>query len=159
MDNISPSRQKIIDLAMQELGIKESPSGSNLTKFGEWYGENGVSWCAIFVSWVYFFAGYPLGTIDTAKGYASCQDGLNHFKAAGQLTDNPQPGDIVFYDFIGSGVAHHTGIYFGPDVLPDHFWAIEGNTSIGNNSNGGEVMKRLRSKSSVMGFASPGILS
>src|SRR6185312_457110 len=142
MDNLT-GRPRIVNIAKQELGIKENPAGSNLTKFGEWYGQNGVSWCAIFVSWVYFFAGYPLGFIDTPKGYASCQDGYNHFKASGELTTDPQPGDIVLYDWNIDGHADHTGIFERwENDTKQHFFAIEGNTSLGNNSDGGEVMER-----------------
>jgi hypothetical protein len=48
----------------------------------------------------------------------------------------PQPGDIAIYDWDG-GVADHIGIvetYLGGGK----FTAIEGNTSVGNDSDGGE---------------------
>ena len=65
------SRQTIIDIAASQVGTKENPPGSNMTKYGEWFGLNGYKWCAIFVSWVYDHAGYSLGDIDTGKGYVS----------------------------------------------------------------------------------------
>ena len=55
--------QKIVDLAFKEVGVVEYPKNSNKTKYGEWFGYNGVAWCAIFVSWVYSQAGFPLKKI------------------------------------------------------------------------------------------------
>ncbi len=40
-----------IQIAKAEIGYAESPSGSNLNKFGKWYGMDGVQWCAIFISY------------------------------------------------------------------------------------------------------------
>src|SRR5262245_57358583 len=48
-----PIREAALTRAVTQLGAKESPSGSNLTKYGDWYGENGVPWCAIFCTWCY----------------------------------------------------------------------------------------------------------
>jgi hypothetical protein len=37
--------------------------------------------------------------------------------------------------------------------LPDgRFWTIEGNTGVGNDSDGGEVMRRVRAPADVDGF-------
>ena len=44
------SRKEIIQRAAAEEGTTENPPNSNKTKYGEWYGLNGVPWCAIFVS-------------------------------------------------------------------------------------------------------------
>ena len=62
------SRQTIIDKAAAENGTKEAPPNSNKTKYGQWYGLDGVKWCCIFVSWVYDQAGHHLERIDTANG-------------------------------------------------------------------------------------------
>lgn len=153
------SRETIISTAAAENGTKESPAGSNKTKYGEWYGLNGEKWCAIFVSWVYDHAGNPLGFIETAKGYQSCQGGYNFWKSAHQLTDDPQPGDIVLYDWDGNGHCDHTGIFDSwQDNSKTAFFAWEGNTAVGNNSDGGMVMKRIRKRNLVRAFASPKVL-
>ncbi len=153
------SRQTIIITAKGEDGTKESPANSNKTKYGVWYGLNGEKWCAIFVSWVYDHAGSPLGFIETAKGYQSCQGGYNHWKTTGQLTNDPQIGDIVLYDWNGDGHCDHTGIF---DVWTDagktSFFAWEGNTSVSNDSDGGIVMRRQRKRNLVRAFASPAVL-
>ena len=153
------SRQSIIQTATNENGTKESPANSNKTKYGVWYGLNGVKWCAIFVSWVYDHAGSPLGFIETANGYQSCQGGYNHWKAAGQLTADPNPGDIVLFDWDGDGHCDHTGIFDSwKDAAKTVFFSWEGNTAVGNNSDGGMVMRRQRNRSVVRAFASPRVL-
>jgi hypothetical protein len=62
----------------------------------------------------------------------------------------PLPGDIAIYNWDG-GEPDHIGIvarYLGNG----DFEAIEGNTAIGNDSNGGEVMRRVRNLLQVDGF-------
>jgi len=150
------SRENIIAVAAAQDGIKESPAGSNKTKFGEWYGLNGVKWCAIFVSYVYDHALHPLEAIDTAKGYQSCQSGYNYWKRNGRIVKEPQMGDIVLYDWQGNGVCDHTGIFVKwLDDAKTTFQAWEGNTEYGNDSDGGKVILRTRKKSLVRAFVTP----
>lgn len=33
--------ERVLDIARAELGTKESPAGSNRTKYGKWYGLDG----------------------------------------------------------------------------------------------------------------------
>ena len=56
-------------------------------------------------------------------------------------------GDIVLYDFNHNGTSDHTGIVY--KVKGGKIYVIEGNTSKGNNCNGGMVMKRCRAKKDV----------
>lgn len=152
------SRKKIIKIASVEIGTKETPPNSNKTKYGAWYGFDGYAWCAQFVSWVYHFAGHPLGKIDDAKGYRSCQSAYNYFKRNNQITIAPQEADIVLFDWKGDGHADHTGIFHSWIVPGSKFKCIEGNTAFGNDSDGGEVMLRERNIQSVKAFVSPAIL-
>ena len=154
------SRQNIIQTAKAEENTKENPPASNKQKYGEWYGLNGAKWCAIFVSWVYDKAGYPLGKIESPKGYHYCQGAYNFWKKRGELTKSPQPGDIVLYDWKGDGHCDHTGIFESwKDVSKGRFYAWEGNTEFGNDSDGGKVMRRERSVSLVKAFVSPAVLN
>jgi hypothetical protein len=152
------SRDKIINVAAGELGTKESPPDSNCTNYGEWFGENGQKWCAIFVSWVFYHAGYPLGPIDTSKGFSSCQSGYNHWHQNGEIVTDPKPADIVLFDWNQNGHCDHTGIFFKWIKKGLSFYTYEGNTSVGNDSDGGEVMKRIRYMRSVKAFVSPEVL-
>ena len=136
---------EIVNIAHAEIGTKEVPFGSNKTKYGKWFGLDGVPWCGIFVSWVYAQAGRQLPSIGWLRGFASVQQAYLHYKAEGKITDTPVPGDIVVFDWNGDGWFDHTGI-FVRWIDSERFGSIEGNTSLGNQSNGGEVMMRKRNK-------------
>lgn len=150
-------RQAIIDTAASQNGTKENPPNTNKTKYGAWYGMDGVAWCAIFVSWVYNEAGHPLGTIDSPKGYHYCPSAYNFWKRNNRITKDPQPGDIVLYDWEGDGLSNHTGIFVAWVKPGETFKAWEGNTSLTNDSDGGQVMMRTRSARLVQAFVNTGI--
>jgi len=151
------SRQSIIDTASAENGTKENPANSNKTKYGAWFGFDGAPWCAMFVSWVYHSAGHPLGKVETPNGFKYCPSGYNFWKANNRLTENPQPGDIVLFDWNGDGTCDHTGIFIRWVEEGKTFECWEGNTSINNDSDGGEVMSRTRRKSVVKAFVNTGL--
>ena len=56
-------------------------------------------------------------------------------------------GDIVLYDFNHNGTSDHTGIVY--KVVGSKIYVVEGNTSLGNDCNGGAVLKRTRVKGDV----------
>lgn len=152
------SRQDVLNLAKSQDGTVESPPNSNKTKYGAWYGLDGNKWCAMFVSWVFHHAGHPLGNIQSKNGIHHCQSAHNYYKEKGMLTSNPQPGDIVIYDWEGTGYADHIGIFIkwtSADRTAIEAW--EGNTSMSNNSDGGRVMKRIRSANLIKSFINPGV--
>ncbi len=140
---------KIVRIASNEVGYVETPPNSNKTKYGQWFGFDGVAWCGMFVSWVYAHAGQRLGNIGFKKGFAGCQTVVAYFKKQGTITDNPVEGDIVFFDWNGDGRYDHTGIYV-KRIDADEFESIEGNTSLTNQSNGGQVMRRVRKFKNVL---------
>jgi cell wall-associated NlpC family hydrolase len=63
--------------------------------------------------------------------------------------DAPQPGDLAIFDWDG-GLPDHVGIVIG--AHGNTLRTVEGNTGIGNNSDGGEVMRRERRLEQVAGF-------
>jgi hypothetical protein len=145
-------------VAVGELGAKESPANSNKNKFGKWFGVDGVAWCNIFVSYCFEKgANYVLcpgfkGAGCYAKGCTYVPTTEAWLKATGMWKGRtePMPGDIAIYNWDG-GVPDHIGIveeYLGGGK----FNAIEGNTAVGNDSNGGQVMRRLRYMTNVDGF-------
>lgn len=150
---------KIIEVALAEVGTKESPMNSNNVKYNTWFYGRDVNdgdkpgsfypWCGVFISWVYYMAGFPLGTIDYLRGFASCPFALSHITKWGKFIDwkDAQPGDIVFMDWQGDGKYDHVTLFLSHNEVASMFNSIEGNTSLGNDSNGGEVMKRQRRKS------------
>ncbi|MRX40574.1 CHAP domain-containing protein [Flavobacterium sp. LC2016-23] len=140
---------EILRIAEKEIGQTEKPANSNKTKYGKWFGLDGVAWCGVFVSWCYAQAGFQLPKIGFLKGYAGCQTAVAYFKKMNQITVNPVEGDIVFFDWNGDGRYDHTGL-FVKWLNKTEFETIEGNTAIGNDSNGGNVMKRIRKNNNVI---------
>jgi hypothetical protein len=77
----------------------------------------------------------------------------NWAKRNGKITKEPKRGDLVNFDWQGDGSADHIGIFVRwVDRAKGVFEAIEGNTSLGNDSAGGRVMLRQRNARSVMSF-------
>ncbi len=149
--------QTIIDIASKEIGYSENPPNSNNTKYGTWFGLSGLAWCGIFVSWVYDQAKCNLGIIGYSKGFAGCQTAVMHFTKTNEVTTKPTTGDIVFFDWNGDLRYDHVGL-FEKDIDGVHFQTIEGNTSLGNDSNGGQVMRRIRTYKGCI-FVHPKVLS
>lgn len=146
----STVRAAALKRAQSQLGYVEG--SGNKSKYGAWYGMDGQPWCATFVTWCYELAADDLGTDSPSfvKGsrYAYCPyivgDARN--KRYGlKTTDDPQPGDLVVYDWQGDTVFDHVGV-FEKWVSGGDFQAVEGNTSTSSNSNGGQVMRRTRSR-------------
>ena len=133
----------VIDVAKKEIGYSEIPANSNKTKYGKWFGFDGVAWCGMFCSWVYHQAGRPLPKIGFTKGFAGCQTAVAYFKKMNWITDKPVQGDLVFFDWNSDGRYDHVGIY-DAKVTSTKFLTVEGNTSVSNDSNGGTVMARTR---------------
>jgi hypothetical protein len=141
---ISSIRQRIVDISMAEIGYAESPPNSNMTKYGEWFGLNGVKWCGIFCSWVYAYAGHPLGNIGYLKGFAGCQTAVKYYRERNMITKHPKPGDLMFFNWKGNGVFVHTGIFTKYAISGIDVYTVEGNTSNKNQTNGGQVMQKVR---------------
>jgi len=142
-------REKIIELATKEIGYAEK--SGNVTKFGEWFGFNGVPWCAIFCSWCYSMAGMTIKGGGFKNGFAGCQTAMVNFKS--MITKTPKPGDLVLFDWQSDKRADHVGIFVAwIDNKAGTFFTIEGNTSTANQSNGGMVMKRQRNMAKVTAF-------
>lgn len=143
---------KALAAAVRFIGLKEDPAGSNHQRFGEWYGADGQPWCAMFVSYCYSTAGSK--AFQKGKHYAYVPYVVNDARAGRNglsVVRNPLAGDLVCYDWQGNGVADHIGIYEA-NSGGGKFHAVEGNTAVGNDSNGGEVMRRLRMRSQVQAF-------
>lgn len=146
----------ILSVAQSQIGVKESPSGSNRVKYSQWYGMIGP-WCDMFVSWCANVAG--VGNV--VGKYAYCPTHVNYFKAKGWWHGpeyQPQPGDIIFFG--RRGVACHVGIVERRNGSYS-VTTIEGNTSVKSSDNGGAVMRRVRTYGNpygswgILGFAHP----
>lgn len=153
----TPLRQKALNLAESFIGVTEMPAGSNRQKFGEWYRMNGVPWCAIFVTYCYVFSGSR--AFVQGRRYAYCPYVVNDARSGRNnlaVTRDPQPGDLVLFDWAGDGVADHIGLFKAWRDQGRFFASVEANTSPTNNSNGGAVMLRERSVHDITLFAHVG---
>lgn len=143
---------KVLNIARSQLGYHAS-SGKR-TKYGRWYGMDGVNWCDIFVSWVGVHAGAR--SIVGRAAYTPAH--ADWFRHQGRWGHTPKRGAIVFFDFPDSTHRiQHIGIV--ERVRSDgRIVTIEGNTvsgSYGSQYAGGGVYRRVRSQSLVVGYGYP----
>jgi CHAP domain len=117
-----------------------------------------VPWCDIFLSYCFAVgADYHIcsgfkGTGVYAKGCTYVPTTEAWLRATGmwQGRTAPLPGDIATYNSYATG-ADHIGIVESAGS-GGQFTTVDGNTALGNNSVGGEVMRRERSFTQVDGF-------
>ena len=152
----STTGRRALAEALRHVGVRESPPGSNRTMFGRWFGVDGVPWCAVFVSYCFDVgAGVVLcrswrGAGTGPRGVAYVPTLAAWLRATGRaVAGPPQPGDIAVFDWDG-GLPDHVGIVIRANGAGID--TVEGNTAVGNDSDGGEVMRRHRSLSSVALF-------
>jgi hypothetical protein len=152
----NPGRRALAE-ALRHVGVREAPPGSNRTMFGRWFGADGVPWCAIFVSYCFDVgAGVVLcrgwhGAGVATRGVAYVPTLAAWLRATGRWVEGePRQGDIVVFDWDG-GVPDHVGIVViaGRDGTIE---TVEGNTAVGNDSDGGAVMRRRRTRHQIAGF-------
>ena len=164
------AQQAVIDVAKAEVGYFEKATEQNLdsktanvgsanfTKYGYWFGYNGVPWCAIFVSWVFNQAGYK----QLAPKYSSCYAGAEWFKKYATFHTakgyEPKPGDVIFFSsstYPNGGA--HTGIVTAYDNGVVR--TVEGNTGGGSTliANGGCVAEKAYTTdySPIYGYGTP----
>lgn len=135
---------QVLTVAQSQVGYKEGKNNAN--KYGAAYGLNNASWCMIFVWWCFNQA----GAASLIKKTASCTAEYNAMKAQAVSRNSLKPGDIVFFDWDGSGDCDHVGIV--ESVGSTQVTTVEGNTSSGNSgsqSNGDGVYRRKRNITQV----------
>ena len=144
----------VIALAESEVGYLEKKSNSqldsktanagtnNYTKYardldaisGFYNGKkNGYPWCDIFVDWLFVkcfgveVAKEMLGQPDKSYG-AGCEFSAKYYKAKGRFfTNNPKPGDQIFFWNSSKTEVAHTGLVYKVDSTK--VYTIEGNSS------------------------------
>lgn len=160
-------RQKVINIALAEVGYLEKKSNSqlddktanagskNYNKYSRdlavypFYNgtKTAVAWCDIFVDWC-FVQAYGLEaalkltcqpTNPSVNYGAGCRWSRSYYSDKGQLFDSPQPGDQIFYYNSTKDKIAHTGLVYKVDSK--YVYTVEGNTSgaSGVIANGGGV--------------------
>lgn len=150
---LSP-RAKALSFARSNIGVKEHPAGSNTgPHISDWLKAvhcPPAPWCGAFVAACLRVAGvkgltdrmrYCPWIVEDAK---AGRNGLAKVVPYAQR----QPGDLFVYQW-DTGAVDHVGFYTGHDTPGGLAITIEGNTAIGNDSNGGEVMERQRDRKFV----------
>ena len=107
--------EDILKIARAEIGVTESPAGSNKCKYNTWYYGREVSggaypWCMVFVQWVFDQAGKRLYPLTASCGVFVRE----HKNTKAYITKDWQPGDIVFFHNTSRYTRiNHVGIYVG----------------------------------------------
>lgn len=139
------------------VGLGEYPAGSNANWLTDWYGAGHVAWCAITVSRALIEGGFGIAEridIDpvrttTRLGWAYCPYVEDDFRSAGRWHESdPEPGDLVLYDWDGDGWADHVGML--REIRNDGALLVyEGNTDEG------ALRLKVRGTTYVRGYARP----
>ena len=161
------TNQDVLKVARSQIGVKESPAGSNKQKYGKEFGLNGVAWCAEFCWWCFKHAG--CGNLFPHNANAAYAQDQVVSKCGGKwimkkntsrstrqwYLGQAQPGDIVCFDF-GKMNAYRQHIGIVESVSGNNLICIEGNTSVsGSQSNGGMVCRKTRYYTQVCSAARP----
>lgn len=157
------SLSKVIEIARAELGVTESPAGSNRVKYWDLFGPEwqGQPWCCAFLAWIFNQAGERMAFFGGGKT-ASCSMLLRWYREQGLTVpvEQVQKGDIVLLNFNGKGTPDHCGLV--TEVLGNGWYVqtIEGNTTstnkdTSNDSNGGCVAAKTRYPSQIVAVCRP----
>ena len=130
----------IVNVALTQVGYHEGNTAAdyhganygganNFIEYSNaWFNMNG-EWCAMFVSWCAREAHVPTYAVNTAVRAASDGRGGKtkyYFHMATKQPDSyqPQPGDLVFFDYVGYGT-QHVGLV--AKLTDSGFYTVEGN--------------------------------
>lgn len=128
------AEQTAVQIALSQVGIKETPRGSNKGPEVDVYtGRRPEPWCGHFVAWCFRKAGKPIpGDVEPsprrANPLASVSFMERVFKEHGWAVREPAPGDIVFFSTRGKsdkGPGRHVGIV--AEVNLTHIVVVDGN--------------------------------
>jgi hypothetical protein len=138
-----------LDVFRSQLGVHESPSGSNCQPYSHHFGLPCQAWCADCVCFVLERG----NVLDVPRSSYTPTFAAGYQKAGRWSTSNPKPGDVVFFDFIGR--ISHVGIVEAVrDNSPISIVTLEGNTDTAGGRTGGKVMRHVR-QSRIVGFGRP----
>ncbi len=112
--------QDLLAVARTQLGyrasevnfiVDEQGNWQGYTRYGAWWRASYSGWCAMYVSFCLNYAGVPECRVPRE---ANCQYWVRDLKAKGlydeAADDEPEVGDLIFFDWDGRGSAGHMGI-------------------------------------------------
>lgn len=145
---------ELIAVAVKQLGVRESPPGSNKVRYNTWYygrevTGSGYPWCMVFVQWVFDQAGVSL-----PQRTASCGALMRSAQSSGCWVEKGfRPGDVAIFNFPGGASTDHCGII--ESVIECGVLSIEGNTGSTSDADGGQVQRRERPLKYIVGAVRP----
>ena len=98
----------ILNVARSQIGFHEGAKNEN--PYGIWYGVPNAPYCAMGISWCFAQVGAShLIAAQTPRGFSFNPTALHWFQLQNMVVNKfaGQPGDLVFYDWNGDGVADH----------------------------------------------------
>lgn len=122
------NRHQLLDIALAELGVRETPGDEHTTRVLEyfhasghdWVGDDETAWCAAFVGWALKAAGLEGTGSLLARSYLEW----------GQPTEDPAPGDlVVFWRVAKDSQWGHVGFYL--NRLGNDIYVLGGNQNNG----------------------------
>ena len=122
----------LVNIASKEVGYQGRNSRGtgqgDYTKYGVWMNNNGVQWCAEFVSWCVNKSNISTSIIPKTASTKSMISNSNSYHSFN--FSNMKAGDVIFFSSNGyySGV-HHVGIISAINRSSGQITVIEGNTS------------------------------
>lgn len=123
-----------------EQGTKFGRFFRDVLKWGSYYGQNGVPYCGMAVSYWFYYAGAKAPGIPGAYTPTMATQGRNAGREVPKTS--AQAGDLVYFDWDPDGIIDHVGLveYNNGSTL----------TTIEGNTNNGCVARRSRAFSSVV---------
>ena len=158
------AQSRVLATAAREIGYSRWSDKNRGTKYARetqpvfwprdtWLLANGISYCDIFVTWVFWKAlGKAFVTGGGLPAGASYNTDYRASKGGRVPKSQARPGDVLVFDWNwATASTNHVGIL--EKVLPSgNYQTIEGNTSTGSSgsqSNGGRVARRVRKPGQV----------
>lgn len=156
--SVSQLREKVVSVAANEVGYY--PSKDNVTKYGDWYGNQGA-WCTTFFIWCFDQSDKALGTKmykNIVPSGGSCESMKSWFVGKGTYKSRasgyvPQPGDMLILDADGNGTTEHVGIVESSNGSTVN--TIEGNVAKKNGISGVARRSYSISDKKIMGYGAP----
>jgi hypothetical protein len=144
-------REALTEVGYVEQGGADGHSG-NIVKFWPEIGlgrDQGLSWCGAFQQAIAKRVGLTVPSLIYTPTAAQ------FYKDTGRWFTEGHPGDLVFFDWYGTGI-DHIGLVVAVNK-DGTYQTVEGNTSAGDSGsqrNGGGVYQRTR-KAHIAGFGQP----
>jgi hypothetical protein len=137
------NKDKVIELAMEEVGYTEGPN--NLNKFAPIAGlANNLPWCNSFIAAIFIQAGLKQAIPITAAVASTEAWGLKNDRLV--KLEEAKRGDLIIMDFTNSGRAQHIGLAINRyNPIKKTIHTVEGNTGEKSQANGEGVAYKTRS--------------